>query len=1320
LTIAVAAVGLLVPAGGSAKDFSPEALAMREAARSAGVTEVYLPRETPAEARANKLTLAPWEQKITTMVRNRLGILKGEDILRDGRRNLAQQYSTEIVEMDELARLRIECKVDDVTPFDEAYFESIGGELVVRAIGYGLLVAWIPAEQMEMFASRPDVRLIMHIDPPFTDVGSVDTEGDTIHRADEARADFDISGLGQVVGAISDGVSNLAVSQASGDLPPFVALLPGCVGAGDEGTAMLEIIHDLAPNATLAFCTGHPGMASMVNAINALAALPGMTVITDDLPKPGEPLFEDGPIAQAKQNAVAAGIFYTASAGNRGNQHYEDNYNSTAANVPIGPNVYDNPHDFGGGDFLLSITLAASNSIYLQWAEPFGASGIDLDLYVLDAAGNVIASSTAPQNGAHDPNEVVSFGATAGTAANILVDYVGGGAPPTVFFDLRAWGVTWNEYLVPEGSMNGASRQAEVYAAGASDAANPTAVRGFSSKGPIRHFFPAPLTRMKPDAIAVNGVSITGAGGFGSGTCPMVVPGDCRFFGTSASTPHVAGLVALILEACPGLTPAEVANLLNTTAVDIDLPGRDNNAGYGLLDVFAAIFPPVGFLDDEVSEIFDPPDPWVQEGLIVDTICVVPNRNLLNLRFFSDPLQCEDVLCEPGDVKKIHESLVQFVPDEIAYVPEGETLCVEVKISVPIGQHAGNYVGVVHAIAEIFECIQKITDDLVLTLDVRPTVDLDVDDNHGNVSDNVLHLKGAKGTTVSGVFTVVNPNSQASNVDLPDGPGNIRIEPVSVSSTDLVKIGDPAEMIPVAAVSFDPLASLASGEAADVQVDVDIPDDIPINAVYTGTVTVTYDECVHARRPNRHMLGGGPVSDEFTLEIELLPTQGPLDIVDAVLSEDFCPPDPWTQVGQIEYTFEVEALGDHRNIRVSSGGLKHDSLDKKLDDFNFFPEEIAFLAAGETREVSVIVKVPIGQHAGKYSGLFRVVSENGGEDSIAASASVCVHPDLDIEDDLANLSSNIMHLEGPRSGVAYGTFSLVNPNCTESNIDRLDGPGNLALKDLVATPSDLWFAAGGPPPKEPIPASLIDIDIYPDPSHLPSGAGAYGVLQVHIPKKSQHWVPGYNFEYWGDVEVQGYVSGDSVADGFKIELRVLKAIGGGQLSGFWGERIGDENLLHWSELGLLESGYNLYRNDLKVADVGKDVFEFADRAETRAAHEYRLGVQVGGSEIMIGPITIGGRPVPAVYILFQNHPNPFRRTTAIRYQMPATGHISLKIYDVTGKLVRTLEDTEKSAGFYTVEWDGTDDSGEKTGNGVYFYRITSGDFCKNLKMTLMR
>ena len=611
-----------VPLAAEEESFSNEALAMRNAARLAGVPEHELPLETPEESRINKARLESWERKISSPVRHVLSALQREGVQTPGGRRDVSRFSTPTVQVDSIARLLVECRVDSVERFGPVMFRSISGQLVDRAFGYGLLVAWIPATEIPAFANRPDVRRIRHIDPPYTDIGAVVTEGDAIHRADDARAILGVDGTGQLVGVISDGVSNLAFSQASGDLPPAPPAVPsitvpaGCTGSNDEGTAMLEIVWDLAPGADLAFCTGNPGSTGMINAINTLAALPGMTIITDDLPKPGEPLFEDGPIAQAKQAAEAAGIFYTASAGNRGNQHYEGNFNGPVTSVMIGGNTYANPHDFGGGDYQLSITTSncgtppCGNDVYLQWAELFGSAAIDLDLYILDGAGNVLASSTDPQTGTEDPEETVSFNAAAGIAANILVDYVGGGASPTVFFDLRSFSVGWNEYLVRAGSINGASRQAEVYAAGAAHWSTPATVRGFSSRGPIQRFFPAPtITRMKPDATAVDGVTVTGAGCFGCGAgCPPVPPGGCSFGGTSAATPHVAGMAALLLEDQTGLTTGQVADTFNTTAVDIDALGPDNNTGFGRLDVFAAIC----LFDDTPPEITCPGDITVE------------------------------------------------------------------------------------------------------------------------------------------------------------------------------------------------------------------------------------------------------------------------------------------------------------------------------------------------------------------------------------------------------------------------------------------------------------------------------------------------------------------------------------------------------------------------------------------------------------------------------------------------------------------------------------------------------------------------------------
>ena len=102
-------------------------------------------------------------------------------------------------------------------------------------------------------------------------VGTVTSEGDRAHGADAARAKFRVTGTGVTVGVLSDGVDSLAASIASGDLPADTRVLPGQEGSGDEGTAMLEIVHDLAPNAHLVFATAFTSEQSFADNIRGAA-----------------------------------------------------------------------------------------------------------------------------------------------------------------------------------------------------------------------------------------------------------------------------------------------------------------------------------------------------------------------------------------------------------------------------------------------------------------------------------------------------------------------------------------------------------------------------------------------------------------------------------------------------------------------------------------------------------------------------------------------------------------------------------------------------------------------------------------------------------------------------------------------------------------------------------------------------------------------------------------------------------------------------------------------------------------------------------------
>ncbi len=127
---------------------------------------------------------------------------------------------------------------------------------------------------------------------PPTGQGSRTSEGDATHRAFDARGTFHADGTGIKIGVLSDGVTSLAASQALGDLGP-VTVLPGQAGSGDEGTAMLEIVHDIAPGAQLFFATAFTSITSFAQNIRALRAA-GCDIIIDDVFYFVETPFQDG------------------------------------------------------------------------------------------------------------------------------------------------------------------------------------------------------------------------------------------------------------------------------------------------------------------------------------------------------------------------------------------------------------------------------------------------------------------------------------------------------------------------------------------------------------------------------------------------------------------------------------------------------------------------------------------------------------------------------------------------------------------------------------------------------------------------------------------------------------------------------------------------------------------------------------------------------------------------------------------------------------------------------------------------------------------
>ena len=95
--------------------------------------------------------------------------------------------------------------------------------------------------------------------------------------------------------------------------------------------------------------------------------------------------------------------------------------------------------------------------------------------------------------------------------------------------------------------------------------------------------------------------------------------------------------------------------------------------------------------------------------------------------------------------------------------------------------------------------------------------------------------------------------------------------------------------------------------------------------------------------------------------------------------------------------------------------------------------------------------------------------------------------------------------------------------------------------------------------------------------------------------------------------------------------------------------------------------------------------------------------------------------IPNEFALYQNVPNPFNPTTLIPYDVAGSGgRVSLKIFDVSGRLVRTLVDEEQTAGRKIAMWDGKNERGHNIASGVYFYRLRAPGFEKTLKMTFVQ
>ncbi len=508
-----------------------------------------------------------------------------------------------------------------------ADLESIGmvnGETYLNVISGALPIESIPL--LTEFTSIATVS-------PFlaqTNVGSVTSRGDIAQGSDLARAEFDVDGDGVLVGILSDTFNQLGgldAGIASGDLPEGIIILDDgefVSDPSDEGRAMAEIIFDVAPGVDMAFHTAFGGVADFANGILELAEL-GADVIVDDVFDLNEPFYQIGPVASAVETVRAQGVVYLSSAGNAGSDAYLADFRASSQ-LPNSPDVPTNLvyHDFdpGAGDspvFTYTLPPERETFIGLQWPDvsPVVQGGpratTDLNMFLFDTiTGELLDSSTlrvgVPREGFRYENEGETpqqVSLAIGQSPNreqvetfTFIEFSAGGRfeetrEPTFNGEFGAPTLT-GQANAPGAIAVGAAAWFETPAFGTS----PARIETFSSLGGFPIFFdtdgtpfPEPLINTKPEIVAPDGVNTSFFG-------QELNDGDDfpNFFGTSAAAPHAAGLVALMLDANPNLTPDQVVEIITSTASDMDDPGTlgfdqgfDFQTGFGLLNSVASV-----------------------------------------------------------------------------------------------------------------------------------------------------------------------------------------------------------------------------------------------------------------------------------------------------------------------------------------------------------------------------------------------------------------------------------------------------------------------------------------------------------------------------------------------------------------------------------------------------------------------------------------------------------------------------------------------------------------------------------------------------------
>ncbi|MBD2756091.1 S8 family peptidase, partial [Spirosoma validum] len=487
-----------------------------------------------------------------------------------------------------------------------------------------IVFGYFPIDKLGQLKSVNTLHVARPAYTAFKNVGKTTSQGDRAQKSDVARQMYNVSGAGSKVGVISDSYNSLrgaADGVASGDLPPNVQVvrdIPARYTGSDEGRAMAEIVHDVAPGANIAFNTGYETKIDFALGILNLAAA-GCNIIVDDLIYFAEPFFQDGILAQVVDEVVKTGkVTYFSSAGNNARQSYSSGFRNSGKPAPGLDLSWGHAHDFvGNGTITQRVQIAPGGEFFpiFQWSDPFysesilsgGVSGAktDMDILVYYRGVLQLGLSSIDGNVGGDPIESIDIVNNSSSTIEIEVAYVKYEGPDPSIIKFVDFGFSNAvQYATQSSTTYGHANAEKAIAVGAVrwsrtpvyDPVNSPipVIESFSSAGgtPILfteygQSFPTRV-RLKPEISGPNGGNTTFFGQAFPGGDGDNFP---NFFGTSASAPHAAAVAALLQEKAKlAMSPADILKRLEVTAIDMDDPltpgfdvGFDFRTGYGFI-----------------------------------------------------------------------------------------------------------------------------------------------------------------------------------------------------------------------------------------------------------------------------------------------------------------------------------------------------------------------------------------------------------------------------------------------------------------------------------------------------------------------------------------------------------------------------------------------------------------------------------------------------------------------------------------------------------------------------------------------------------------